>query len=186
MPNSPVEAQCSVSGHAGGVRYRDYLAWEGWLAIILGLELATVAFPGLILSYPRGWLGPLFVPAVLLIFALLARRRGVPLLAAGRWFTDRPLGGARADRPGLPAAGLRRRLVIETGVWIVAVTAWVLVAGSSGLLIFGTGLASAVYGAVQAFASRGRVVRAEDERGERFVVAERPGIGTPHLGVAPA
>ena len=32
------------------MRYRDYLAWEGWLAIGLGLELALVAFPGLLLS----------------------------------------------------------------------------------------------------------------------------------------
>lgn len=167
-----------------GMPYRDYLAWEGGLAILLGLELAVVAFPGLILSYPGGWAGPLFIPGALLIFAVLARRRGLPLLAVGRWFTERPLAGAQRGRPALPAAGLRRRLVVETGVWIVAVTAWVLVAGSSGLLIFGTGLASAAFGAVQAFASRGRVLRAERQRGEAFTVAKRPGLGTPHLGIA--
>ena len=166
------------------MRYRDYLAWEGWLAVALGLELALVAFPGLILSYPAGPAGLLFVPGVLLVFALLARRRGIPLLSAGHWFTDRSLREAQAGRPGLPAAGLKRRLVVETAVWIVAVTVWVLVVGSSGLLIFGTGLASAAYGAVQAIASRGRVSRAEAERGEHFVVAERPGLGTPNLGVA--
>ena len=163
--------------------YRDYLAWEGALALVLGLELALVAFPGLILSYPAGWAGVLFVPAALLLFALLARRRGIPLPAAGRWFTERPLAGAQPGRPGLPAARLRRRLVIETAVWIVAVTVWVLAVGSSGLLIFGTGLASAAYGGVQLFLSRAEVIREERARGERFVVAERPGIGTPHLGV---
>jgi len=164
------------------VRYRDYLAWEGGLAILLGLELALVAFPGLSLSYRGGWAGPLFVPATLAIFALVARRRGIPLLAAGRWFTERPLAEARSGRPGLAAEGLRGRLVIETAIWIIAVTLWVLLVGSSGLLIFGTGLASAAYGAVQAFASRGRVLSAEQERGTTFVVAERPSLGTPHLG----
>ena len=166
------------------IPYRDYLAWEGWLAIVLGLELALVAFPGLIVSYDAGWAGLLFVPATLLIFAAFARRRGVPPLAAGRWFTERPLTGAQDGRPGLPAPALRRRLIVETAVWIAAVTAWVLIAGSSGLLIFGTGLASAAYGAVQVLASRPRVISEERERGARFFVAERPAIGTPHLGVA--
>jgi len=164
------------------MRYRDYLAWEGALAILLGLELAVVAFPGLRLSYPGGWAGPLFVPVTLLLFALVARRRGIPLLAAGRWLTDRPLAQAQAGRPGLAADVLRGRLVIETALWVIAVTLWVLLVGSSGLLIFATGLASATFGAVQAFASRPRVVRAERERGTTFVVAERPSIGTPHLG----
>jgi len=169
-----------------GMPYRDYLTWEGGLAIALGLELALVAFPGLVLSYPGGPAGVLFVPGALLVFALLARRRGIPLLAAGRWFTERSLSTAQAGRPGLSARALKRRLVIETAVWVVAVTVWVLVVGSSGLLIFGTGLASAAYGVVQAFASRRRVARAEAERGEHFVVAERPGLGTPNLGVATA
>ena len=59
-----------------------------------------------------------------------------------------------------------------------------LVGASDGLLIFGTGLASAAYGAVQAFASRARVLRTESERGEQYLVAERPGIGLPHLTLA--
>ncbi len=164
------------------MRYRDYLAWEGGLAMLLGLELTLVAFPGLRLSYAGGWAGPLFVPITLLLFALVAWRRGIPPLAAGRWFTDRPLAQAQPGRRGLPVESLRGRLVIETALWIIAVTLWVLLVGSSGLLIFGTGLASAAYGAVQAFASRGRVVRAERERGTTFVVAERPSLGTPHLG----
>jgi len=168
------------------MRYRDYLAWEGGLAILLGLELALVAFPGLRLSYPGGWAGPLFVLAMLAIFALLARRRGIPPLAAGRWFTERPLAEARPGRPGLTADALRSRLVVETAIWIIAVTLWVLLVGSSGLLIFGTGLASAAYGVVQAYASRGRVLSAEREHGTTFVVAERPSLGTPHLGSSPA
>ena len=86
-----------------------------------------------------------------------------------------------ACRPGLPAAGLKRRLVVETAIWIVAVDLWVLVGASDGGFIFGTGLASLAYGLVQAFASRARVVAVERERGTRYLVAERPGLGLPRL-----
>ena len=166
--------------------YRDYLRWEGSCSIVLGLALALVAFPGLLVSYDAAWAGFLFVPAVLLLLGgFAALRRGVPLGAVGRWLTERPLSGARAGADTLPAAKLRRRLVIETAIWIVAVCAWVVFAGSSGLLIFGTGLASAAYGAVQAFASRDRVVRTERERGTAYAVAERPGLGLPKLSVVP-
>jgi hypothetical protein len=69
-------------------------------------------------------------------------------------------------------------------VWIVAVTAWVLLGASDGFLIFGTGLASAAYGLVQAVASRARVVRTERERGTTYLIAERPGLGLPQLTTA--
>ncbi|CAA9525971.1 MAG: hypothetical protein AVDCRST_MAG30-3379 [uncultured Solirubrobacteraceae bacterium] len=165
------------------MRYADYLRLEGTCSIVLGLALALVAFPGLLVSYDAWWAGLLFVPGVLLALAAWARlRRGVPLLAAGRWLTERPLAGATAGRPGLDAGRLRRRLLVETAIWIAAVTAWVVLARSSGLLIFGTGLASAAFGAVQAFAARGRVRAAEREAGTAYVVAERPGLGTPSLG----
>jgi hypothetical protein len=81
----------------------------------------------------------------------------------------------------LPATPLRRRLLIETAVWIVAGSAWVLLADSSHGLFFGTGLASVAFGALQAFASRARVAEEERRRGTRFAVAERPGIGLPRL-----
>lgn len=166
--------------------YREYLRWEGTCSIVLGLALASVAFPGLLVSYAAPWLGLLFVPAVLLgLGGFAARRRGVPLAAAGRWLTERPLAGARSGAAALPRERVVRRLLAETAIWIVAVCAWVVLARSSGMLIFGTGLASAAYGAVQAFASRGRVATVERERGVRYAVAERPGLGLPRLSVAP-
>jgi len=166
--------------------YRDYLRWEGACSIVLGLALALVAFPGLLVSYAGAWTGLLFVGAVLLLLGGFATlRRGVPLVAVGRWLTERPLADAEPERRALPAARLKRRLLVETGIWVVAVCAWVVLARSSGLLIFGTGLASAAYGAVQALASRGRVARMERERGVRYTVAERPGLGLPRLSVAP-
>jgi len=165
--------------------YRDYLRWEGSCSIVLGLALALVAFPGLLVTYEAAWVGLLFVPAALLLLGgFAALRRGVPLGAVGRWLTERPLARAGPDAGALPAARLKRRLLVETGIWIVAVCGWVLLARSSGLLIFGTGLASAAYGVVQAFASRARVVRAEGDRGVGYAVAERPGIGLPALSVS--
>lgn len=167
------------------MRYRDYLALEGRCSIVLGLALALVSFPGLLLDWEGAVWGLLFVPAVLLALGgFAALRRGVALADAGGWLTARPLARVRAGRAPLTARKLRTRLVGETAVWIVAVTAWVLVGASDGLLIFGTGLASAAYGAVQAFASSPRVTRVERERGEEYLVAERPGIGLPELTTA--
>jgi hypothetical protein len=66
-------------------------------------------------------------------------------------------------------------------VWIVAGSAWVLLADASHGLFLGTGLASAAFGALQAFASRAHVRDEERRTGARFAVAERPGIGLPRL-----
>lgn len=167
------------------MRYRDYLALEGSCSIVLGLALALVSFPGLLLDWDGAAYGLLFVPAVLLALGgYAALRRGVGLLDVGGWLTARPLGRVADGRSALATSSLRVRLLAETAVWIVAVTAWVLVGATDGLLIFGTGLASAAYGAVQAFASRARVRRVERERGQEFLVAERPGIGLPRLTTA--
>lgn len=168
------------------MRYPDYLRLEGWCSIVLGLALAALAFPGLLVSYDGWWLGLLFVPGVLLALGgWAAARRGVPLTAAGRWLTERPLAGATPGRAALDARRVRRRLLAETALWIAGVAAWIVLARSSGLLIFGTGLASAAFGAVQAFAARAHAAGAERARGEALVVAERPGLGTPSLGSSP-
>lgn len=169
------------------MHYRRYLGWEGGCSIVLGLALALVAFPGLLVSYRAWWVGLLFVPATLLALgAFAALRRGVPLGRPGRWLTERPLGGAAADREGLDERPLIRRLVLETTLWIVGVTVWVVLARSSGLLIFGTGLASAAFGAVQAFPARARVGARERLDQSEFLVSQRPGLGTPTLAVRPA
>ena len=164
------------------MRYRDYLALEGSCSVVLGLALALVSFPGLLIDWEGAAWGLAFVPAVLLsLGGFAALKRGVGLLHVGAWLTARPLTGVTPGREPLPVAKLRTRLVVETAIWVVAVTAWVVVGATDGLLIFGTGLASAAYGLVQAVASRGRVVRVERERGEEYLVAERPGLGLPEL-----
>jgi len=167
--------------------YASYLRLEGWCSIVLGLALAAVAFPGLLLDYDGAAWALLFVPGVLLVLGgWAALRRGIPLARPGRWLTDRPLARAEPGRPALDAARLRRRLLAETAIWIAAVTAWVLVGARDGLLILGTGLASAAFGAVQAFPAAARVRAEEAARGVRYVVARRPGLGTPDLGMDPA
>jgi hypothetical protein len=160
------------------VSYASYLRWEGGCSIVLGSALALVAAPGLFVSYPAWWTGLLFIPAALLALGGWARwRHGVPLTAPGRWLTERPLRDAAPDRAPLDAGRVRRRLVIETAIWIVAVCAWVIGARESGLLVFGTGLASAAFGVVQAvFAAR----HVTGQRGD-FMLARRPGLGTPDL-----
>jgi hypothetical protein len=165
------------------VRYRDYLRLEGTCSVVLGAVLALVAFPGLVVSYASPGTAVLLVPVTLVLLAAIGLRAGASPLRPGDWLTARALREARPDRPGLPALGLRRRLLAETALWIVAVVAWVLLARSSGWLVFGTGLASIAFGAVQALAARARVARAERERGERYVVARRRGLGTPQLGI---
>ncbi len=149
------------------------------------MALAVVSFPGLLLHWDGvGW-ALLFVPAVLAAlggWAALRHRAGV--LDAGGWLTARPLAGVQPGLPALDARRLRVRLAAETAAWIVAVTAWVVLGARDGLLIFGTGLASAAFGLVQAFAARARVRLADDERGEDHLVARRPGLGTPDLTTA--
>ncbi len=161
--------------------YADYLRLEGLSSIVLGLVLAAVAVPGL--SRDDAW-ALLLVPAVLVLLAAIGRRGGARLGRPGEWLTARPLDGARAGVPALPAGPLRRRLLIETAVWIAAGSAWVLLADSSHGLFLGTGLASVAFGLLQAVLSRGRVLDEERARGTRFAVAERTGLGLPRLGIS--
>lgn len=163
------------------------LRLEGLCSVALGLALAIVAFPGLIVDYPAAWAGLLFVPVLLIALGAYAvLRRGASPARPGEWLTTRPLDEARPGRSGLPRRPLVRRLGIETAAWIVGGCAWVILTGSSGLLFFGAGLASITYGLLQGVPSSRRVGEAEAEAGETFVVARRPGFGTPELGVRPS
>ena len=166
------------------MRYPDYLRLEGSGSIVLGLVLAVRAFPGLFVSYRAPAAALLLVPAVLVLLALIGRRAGAPVAAPGRWLPERPLRGPARGRIPLPVAPLRRRLLVETGLWVVVGVALVAV-GSSGWLLFGTGLASVAFGVVQAVFARRHVVAEEDRRGDRFAIARRSGIGTPDLAVLP-
>ncbi len=175
----------TVTVRSPDMPYTSYLKWEGACSIALGLALAAAAFPGLFVSYRAPGAALLLVPAVLVLLALIGRRAGASPAAPGQWLTERPLRGAVPGRPALPAARLRRRLVLETVAWVVVGVALVAV-GSSGWLLFGTGLASVAFGLVQAVAAPARVAGEERRRGARYAVARRAGIGTPGLTVRAA
>ena len=155
------------------MRYADYLRLEGTCSIVLGLVLAAVALPGL--EAEQLW-GLVLVPLTLVLLALIGMRAGASPWRPGEWLTTRPLASMRDAAP-LDGRALTRRLVLETVVWIVAVVAWVLITGESRGLVLGTGLASALFGAVQAGPARARVEREAPDA----LVAERPGLGTPRL-----
>jgi len=162
--------------------YREYLRWEGGCSLALGAALAVVAFPGLLVSFARPWAALAFVPVLLVaLTAWGALRHGASPLRPGQWLTTRSLRAARPGREALPAPALRRRLLAETSVWVLAVCGWVVLTRSSGFVIFGTGLASAAFGAVQALAAPATVKAAERRRGVAYLVARRPGLGTPEL-----
>ncbi len=161
--------------------YRDYLRWEGACSMVLGAALAALAWPGWLADYDGAGLALLAVPATLAVMALLGSRAGGAARRPGTWRTARPLADADPRRAALAAGALRRRLALETAVWIVTVGAWVAATGDSGWLVLATGLASIAFGAVSAGPSARHVEEVERRAGGRYRVARRPALGTPEL-----
>jgi hypothetical protein len=164
------------------VHYRRYLQLEGTGSIVLGLAMAIVAWPGLRADYRGAWAAIPIALGLLLVLAAFARLRNhVPLLAPGRWLTDRSIAHAQPGARPMPESPLRRRLMLESGLWIVLVCGWVLATGHSGWLVFVTGWASVAYGVLQVAFSARRVQSVERHDNVTFLVARRPGLGTPEL-----
>lgn len=166
------------------MRYVDYLRLDGACSAGLGGALVVLGWPGLFGEGRLAEAWPWALVAVAVTVALLAGfalRRGLPLGDPGRWLTERSLGAAEPGLPPLDASKLQRRLVIETAVWIIGVGAWVLLTGRDTTLIWATGWATAAYGVLQLVGSARRVARLEAEGRGPFLVARRPGLGTPDL-----
>lgn len=164
------------------MRYRDYLRLDGACSAGLGAALILLGWPGLIADGSLVWGWAAVGTAVALgVVAVVAKRRGTPVSAPGRWLTDRPVARVQAGAAPLDAARLRRRLVIETAVWVVGVGAWVALTGRDTTLIWVTGWPTLAYGLLQLAASAPRVDRLEAEGRGPFLVARRPGLGTPEL-----
>lgn len=166
------------------MRYVDYLRLDGACSATLGVALIALGWPGL-LGDGSMRDGLLASAVVLLIvaasLAVLAMRRGIPLRAPGRWLTDRSIARAGVGGSPMPAAALRRRLTIETALWIVGVGAWVILTGRDATLIWATGWGTLAYGLLQVLGSARRAAAVEAERHTTFFVARRPGLGTPEL-----
>ena len=168
------------------MRYRDYLRLDGSCSIALGLALAVLGAPGVLAHYgaPLVAVAVAFVPALLLgIGAFAAARHGAALSRPGEWLTRRALAAAQPGRAALAAAPVRRRLLVETTAWIAGSALWLALTRSSAFVFLGSGLASAAYGGLEAVLARRRVEARERERGVVYVVASRPGFGTPELGI---
>jgi hypothetical protein len=166
------------------MRYVDYLRLDGACSAGLGGALVVLGWPGLFGDGRLATAVPWAIAAVVVTIVLLAgfaARRGLPLGEPGRWLTERSVGAAEPGRTPLEAAALRRRLILETALWIVGVGAWVLLTGRDTTLIWATGWATAAYGLLQLLGSARRVRRLEAEGRGPFLVARRPGLGTPDL-----
>ena len=162
--------------------YRGYLRWEGVCAIVLGLALAAVSFPGLFVDHARPWVALIYVATVLAAVATWnVTRHRAALARPGTWRTAAPLKAVRPGAGTLDGDALKRRLVIETALWILAVGAWVIAARRSGSFVWGTAWASVAFGTLTAFPSAAHVRRVQRERREVYFVAERPAVGTPAL-----
>jgi hypothetical protein len=160
------------------VSYPALLRLEGGCSVVLGLAL---------LAGGLGWTDDVLLLAAWAAASTLAVAALGRFRAPGRWFTEGPLARvAGAGRPLAPGP-LRRRLLAETALWVVAVVAWLVVSdGSSAELIAGTGVASAVFGAAQAGPGAARARAEERRRGHRLVVVRRPGLGAPTVAEAQA
>ena len=169
------------------MRYRDYLRLDGGCSTALGLALAVLGAPGVLAHYGTSLVAVAlaFVPIVLLgIGGFAAARHGAALNRPGEWLTQRALTAAQPGRGALAGTPVRRRLLAETAAWIAGSALWLALTGSSAFVFLGSGLASAAYGGLEAVLARRRVEARERELGIVYVVARRPGLGTPELGIA--
>ncbi len=134
---------------------RDYLRWEGTNSAVLGLALVLAA--AVFGDWGTPWLA-----------AVVAVMGGAVAWWAGRRTVARAVAAAGA---GEPPVDVRREVVVETAVWIAAVTAWVAVTGNDPELIAGTGVASVAFGLARATAPAPAELR----------VARRGAFRTPRL-----
>ncbi len=115
---------------------RDYLRFEGANSVVLGLALVLAA--AVFGDWRAAWLAAVVAVAGSALAWWLGRRT-----------VARAVRGAVA---GEASADVRREVVVETAVWIVAVTAWVAATGNDPELIAGTGVASVAFGVARATA----------------------------------
>lgn len=167
------------------MRFSSYAALNGACSTFIGIAFVIAGFPGLLggddAETGYAWLAIPGVLVVLIPLALVARQRGIPLSAPGRWLTDRPLSRAEAGQSVLPETRLRWRLIGETILWGALALAVIAGFTTSRPFAYATGWASLAYGLLELLASAPRIRAAEAERGTSFFVHRRPGFGTPDI-----
>lgn len=164
------------------MRFAAYARLNGACSCVIGVLFIVAGFPGLFAGSRDWWLAFPAIAAVLLPVALVAKhRRGTPLTTPGRWLTDRALAAAGRQLSVLPAVALRRRMIVETVIWVAIAIAVIAGFSTSRPFAYATGWASLAYGLLELFGSAPRIERIEFERGTRYLVHRRPGLGTPDV-----
>jgi hypothetical protein len=163
------------------MRFSAYATLNGACSSLIGVLFVVAGFPGLFDGSRDWWLAFPAVAVVLVPLALVARRRGIPIAAPGRWLTDRSIAAATPGLSVLPEAALRRRLLIETAIWAVIAIAVIAGFSTSRPFAYATGWASLAYGLLELLGSAPRIREVEFERGTHFLVHRRPGFGTPEV-----
>lgn len=137
---------------------RDYLRFEGANSVALGAALVAAA--ALFGDWEAAW-----------VAVAVAVAGGAAAWWLGRRTVAKAVAGAGDEPAEAPEGAVRREVMVETAIWVVAVVAWVAATGNSAELIAGTGVASAVFG----------VARASAAAPDGLVVARRGYFRTPRL-----
>ena len=167
------------------MRFSSYAALNGTCSTLIGIAFIVAGFPGLLggdgADTGYAWLALPGVLVVLAPLALVAARRRIPVSAPGRWLTDRPIAAAASGASILPERRLRIRLIGETIVWGAVALAVIAGFTTSRPFAYATGWASLAYGLLELLASAPRIRAVEFERGTKYFVHRRPGLGTPEV-----
>lgn len=165
------------------MRFSSYAALNGTCSTLIGVLFIVAGFPGLFGGTASGyaWIAVPSVLVVLVPLALVARSRGIPIGAPGRWLTDRSLSRAQPGQSVLPAPALQRRLIVETVIWSIVALAVIAGFTTSRPFAYATGWASLAYGLLELLGSAPRIRAVEAERRTHYLVHRRPGFGTPDV-----
>jgi hypothetical protein len=158
--------------------FRDYLRWEGAIAIVGGASLFLF---GLRAGH-QGALDAAFSGIVMLagtsVFMLV--RHSAPLREPGTWFTAKPLATANGALAACPRGRLLLALALETVIGVVAVVA-LSYATRFWLTYMDCGVWAIAIGAIKAGPAAGAVERHERRAGRNYQVARRPVRGLVEL-----
>jgi hypothetical protein len=159
--------------------FREYLRWEGGLAVVIGVSLCVYGWH----AGHQGAADAMISGAMMLTGTglFMSLRHKVPVRAPGGWFTAKPLAAAAAQATGCTRLHLMAALVAEIAV-ITAVTVALSVLTRFWLTYVDFGVWLVAVGLLKAGPSVARVTREEAKSGATYLVARRPIRGLIELG----
>jgi hypothetical protein len=159
--------------------FREYLRWEGGLAVAIGVALCVYGWR----AGHQGAADAAISGAIMLTGTgvFMAVRHKVPFRAPGGWFTAKPLAAAATQATGSTRRRLMAALVAEIVV-ITGVTVALSVLTRFWLTYVDFGVWLVAVGVLKAWPSVARVAREEAGSGATYLVARRPIRGLVELG----